>query len=108
MATRTPPRTTPRPATGESGPADLDGLRALVEARYEELPARLQSAVRFLVDHPADAAVETVKTLAEGAGVQPSVMVRLAKALRYTCFSRMQAVSRDALLAQTQSYGERV
>ena len=90
------------------GPDNLDGLRALVEQRYATLPARLQSAVRFLVDHPAEAGVETVKTLAEGAGVQPSVMVRLAKALGYTGFSQMQVVFRGALLAQSQSYGERV
>jgi DNA-binding MurR/RpiR family transcriptional regulator len=99
---------TPGKSSPKAGPADLEGLRALVEQRYDGLPARLQSAVRFLVDHPADAAVETVKTLAEGAGVQPSVMVRLAQALGYTGFSQMQAVFRDALLAQSQSYGERV
>jgi DNA-binding MurR/RpiR family transcriptional regulator len=112
MAARQPVRraaAVAHPAPGAAaGPADLDGLRELVERRYEGLPARLQSAVRFLVDHPADAAVGTVKTLAEGACVQPSVMVRLAKALGYTGFSRMQAVFRDALLAQSQSYGERV
>lgn len=107
MSTRKPPRTAAAPAAA-AGPSSLEELRALVEERYEDLPGRLQTAVRFLVDHPADAAVETVKTLAEGAGVQPSVMVRLAKALGYTGFSHMQAVFRDALLAQSQSYGERV
>lgn len=114
MATRAPTR---RPATAaapaatrstEGGPGDLEGLRTLVEQRYPSLPARLKAAVRFLVDHPADAAVGTVKTLADGAGVQPSVMVRLAQSLGYSGFSTMQAVFRDALLAQTQSYGERV
>jgi DNA-binding MurR/RpiR family transcriptional regulator len=35
-------------------------------------------------------------------------MIRLAKALGYTGFSHMQAVFRDALLAQSQSYGERL
>ena len=107
-AARSAPPRAPASASEGSGPADLDGLRALVEARYDNLPARLQSAIRFLVDHPAEAAVETVKTLAGGAGVQPSVMIRLAQALGYTGFSQMQAVFRDALLAQTQSYGERV
>jgi DNA-binding MurR/RpiR family transcriptional regulator len=97
-----------RQSVAESGPTTLDGLRELIEQRYDGLPDRLQAAVRFLVDHPADAAVDTVKALAQGAGVQPSVLVRLAQALGYTGFSRMQAVFRDALLAQTQSYKERV
>src|SRR3954469_7427525 len=91
-----------------SPPDSLEGLRALVDQRYEELPARLQDAVRFLMDSPSQGGVETVKTLAESAGVQPSVLVRLAKALGYSGFSQMQAVFRDALLAQTQSYGERM
>jgi DNA-binding MurR/RpiR family transcriptional regulator len=98
----------PAPAAGPDGPRTLDGLRALVEQRFESLPGRLRVAVRFLVDHPAKAGVDTVKTLAEEAGVQPSVMVRLAQALGYTGFSQMQAVFRDALLAQSQSYGERL
>jgi DNA-binding MurR/RpiR family transcriptional regulator len=62
-----------------SPPGSLEGLRALVDQRYEDLPARLRDAARFL-----------------------------AKALGYTGFSQMQAVFRDALLAQSQSYGERV
>lgn len=106
MATRK--TATAPPANASLGPDTLDGLRALVERRYAELPDRLQAGVRFLVDHPAQAGVETVKTLAEGAGVQASVLVRLAKALGYTGFSDMQAVFRSALLAQSQSYGERI
>ena len=102
-------RPTPSAAKGtHAGPVNLDGLRTLVEECFEGLPPRLQSAVRFLMDHPAETAVETVKVLAEGAGVQPSVMIRLAQALGYSGFSHMQAVFRDALLSQSQSYGERV
>src|SRR4051812_42874835 len=74
---------------GAVGPDSLDGLRALVDDRYATLAPRLQAAVRFLVDHPAKAGVETVKSLADAAGVQPSVMVRLAKALGYSGFSQM-------------------
>jgi hypothetical protein len=36
-----------------SPPDSLEGLRALVDQRYEELPARLQEAVRFLMDSPS-------------------------------------------------------
>jgi len=107
---KSPPSPRARVSRAEAilSPATLDTLRALIEDRYPRLPARLQTAVRFLVDHPAQAAVETIKTLAEGAGVQASVIVRLAKALGYTGFSDMQVVFRSALLAQSQSYGERV
>jgi DNA-binding MurR/RpiR family transcriptional regulator len=89
-------------------PLTLQDLKELVAQRFEGLPARLQTAVRYLVDHPNAAAVDTVKALSGAAGVQPSVLVRLAKTLGYSGFSEMQAVFRDALMAQTQSYGERM
>jgi DNA-binding MurR/RpiR family transcriptional regulator len=92
----------------EEPAATLDALKRLIGTRFADLPPRLQSAARHLVDHPNAAAVETIKTLSSDAGVQPSVLVRLAQALGYDGFSDMQAVFRTALLAQTQSYGERM
>jgi DNA-binding MurR/RpiR family transcriptional regulator len=86
----------------------LETLKATVSQRYDELPAKVQAAARYLIDHPNATAVDTIKTLSGAAGLQPSVLVRLAKALGYSGFSQMQGVFRDALLAQTQSYGERI
>jgi DNA-binding MurR/RpiR family transcriptional regulator len=90
------------------GPADFDRLKEQIAERFEELPGRLQAAARYLIDHPNDAAMETVKFLATAADVQPSALVRLAQSFGYTGFSEMQAVFRAALVAQTQSYGERM
>ena len=57
---RSPP---PRP------PATLETLKAMVGARFDGLPARLQAAARYLVEHPNAAAVDTIKVLADAAGV---------------------------------------
>ncbi|RZI78116.1 MAG: MurR/RpiR family transcriptional regulator [Variovorax sp.] len=89
-------------------PSEFDALKRLIAERFEQLPARLQLAARYLIDHPNEAAVETIKTLSTAARLQPSGLVRLAQALGYKGFSEMQAVFRSALLAQTQSYGERM
>ena len=89
-------------------PLTLEGLRKLITERFDSLPSRLQSAARYLIDHPSAAAVDTIKLLSEAADLQPSVLVRLAKTLGYSGFSEMQTVFRDALLSQTQSYGERM
>lgn len=91
-----------------AGPFEFEALKRLIADRFDELPVRLQVAARYLIDHPNEASVETVKSLSAAAGVQPSVLVRLAQALGYKGFSSMQAVFRSALLAQTQSYAERV
>jgi DNA-binding MurR/RpiR family transcriptional regulator len=98
----------PRPEQDAGGALALEALKKLISTRFPELPPRLQSAARHLIDHPNAAAVETIKKLSSDAGVQPSVLVRLAQALGYEGFSDMQAVFRTALLAQTQSYGERM
>ncbi len=100
MTTSSPPAAT--------GPTDFDRLKEQIAERFEKLPTRLQASARYLIDHPNDAAIETVKFLAAAAGVQPSAMVRLAQSFGYTGFSEMQAVFRAALVAQTQSYGERM
>lgn len=89
-------------------PSEFDALKQLIADRFEQLPARLQMAARYLIDHPNEAAVETIKSLSTAARLQPSGLVRLAQALGYKGFSEMQAVFRSALLAQTQSYGERM
>jgi DNA-binding MurR/RpiR family transcriptional regulator len=99
--------TTSRPSAAP-GPADFDRLKGQIAERFEKLPTRLQAAARYLIDHPNDAAMETVKFLATAADVQPSALVRLAQSFGYTGFSEMQAVFRAALVAQTQSYGERM
>jgi DNA-binding MurR/RpiR family transcriptional regulator len=91
-----------------TAPFTLDALKELVAERFDSLPARLQTAARYLIDHPNAAAVDTIKLLSGAAGLQPSVLVRLAQTLGYSGFSEMQAVFRDALLEQTQSYGERM
>jgi DNA-binding MurR/RpiR family transcriptional regulator len=91
-----------------AAPSAIEGLKELVALRFDSLPARLQTAARYLIDHPNAAAVDTIKALSGAAGLQPSVLVRLAKTLGYSGFSEMQAVFREALLAQTQSYGERM
>jgi DNA-binding MurR/RpiR family transcriptional regulator len=95
-------------ASGSDVPSTLDTLKKRISTRFDDLPPRLQLAARHLIDHPNAAAVETIRTLSSDAGIQPSVLVRLAQALGYDGFSDMQAVFRSALLAQTQSYGERM
>ena len=94
--------------TEAPAPTTLEALKDLIAERFNGLPARLQAAARYLVDHPNAAAVDTIKLLSEASDLQPSVLVRLAKTLGYSGFSEMQSVFRDALLSQTQSYGERM
>ena len=93
-------------------PRDFEGLKALLAHRRDDLPRRLQQVAAFAVEHPDEVAFGTAASIASLADVQPSTLVRFAKALGYAGFSDLQSVfrhrllvfslpgARDALLAQ--------
>ncbi|HEY3488007.1 MAG TPA: MurR/RpiR family transcriptional regulator [Gammaproteobacteria bacterium] len=89
-------------------PADYDSLRAEVTARYETLSKRLRQIANFAWDHPTDMAMETTAVIAKRAGVQPSALIRFAKAFGYAGFSAMQATFQVYVAERSASYKERI
>src|SRR5688572_27106891 len=73
---------------------------------------QLQRIAGFALEHPQDMALDTVASLARGAGVQPSAMVRFAQALGFGGFSEMQRVFRGRLVERSnngmRNYRERI
>ncbi len=94
----------------ELAPFTAEDLRAAILSRYDTFSKRLQQIARYVLDHPDDLALETLAVIAERADVQPSAIVRFAKALGFSGASPMQRVLRDGLLASHAAlgYGERV
>lgn len=80
--------------------------RILVE--YQNLSKRLQQIAQFAVDHPNDMALETTAVIAERARVQPSAIIRFAKAFGYSGFSELQRVYQTRLAETASSYSERL
>ena len=99
-----------KPRQTADGPAQLrrDALLRELRQRHPTLPRRLGDAARFLLEHPTEAALETVASLARGAGVQPSTLVRLAQNLGLNGFSEWQGIMRAALAEAAPTYQERV
>jgi DNA-binding MurR/RpiR family transcriptional regulator len=91
-------------------PQTAEELRAAILERYEDLSKRLQQIARYVLDEPNAVALETLAVIGERAGVQPSAIVRFAKAIGFDSASQMQKVIRDGLIAGTASlgYSERV
>lgn len=85
-----------------------DDLRARISADYERLSKRLRQIAEFALDNPNDMALETVAVIAERADVQPSSLIRFAKAFGFDGFSEMQRVFRSRLVDRTPSYTERI
>lgn len=88
-------------------PRGFDGLKTLLVERRRTLPARLAQVAEYAMAHPDEVAFGTVASLAAAARVQPSTLVRFAKALDYDGFSDLQKVFRDRLRERWPDDGER-
>jgi len=86
-----------------------EALRAEIARRHPRFADRLKQIAEFALDHPTDMALGTVAEVAERARVQPSAIVRFARALGYGGFTEMQQVFRSRLVASVApSYKERI
>jgi DNA-binding MurR/RpiR family transcriptional regulator len=92
----------------EAPPRDFEAFKALVLARRTALPARLVQAAEYALAHPQEIAFGTVATVADAAAVQPSTLIRFAKALGYEGFSDLQEVFRERLRDRWPDYRERL
>jgi DNA-binding MurR/RpiR family transcriptional regulator len=95
-------------AMPEGAAQDYDAFTARLAARVDVLPKRLRQVAAFLAEHPDDIALGTAAAVAARAGVQPSTLVRFAKALDYGGFSDLQQVFRARLKERFPDYRERV
>ncbi|BBK43886.1 sigma factor regulator FecR [Allostella vacuolata] len=87
------------PAATIQPPGDYEALRAAIAQRHGALPGRLQQVAEFTLDHPTDVALATVAEVAQRTGVQPSAIVRFARAFGFNGFTEMQQVFRSRLVA---------
>jgi DNA-binding MurR/RpiR family transcriptional regulator len=86
-----------------------EALRSEIARRHPRFADRLKVIAEFALDHPTDMALGTVAEVADRAKVQPSAIVRFARALGYGGFTEMQQVFRSRLVASiAPSYRERI
>jgi DNA-binding MurR/RpiR family transcriptional regulator len=95
-------------AATQKPPGDYDNLREEISLRYESLSKRLRDIARFALDNPSIMALETIASIARTAEVQPSALIRFAKALGYSGFSEMQRIYQNHVAEQSASYKERI
>lgn len=76
----------------EKGP-----LSELLVERFETMPPQLQVAARFVLDHPQDVALMSMREQANQAGVSHSTMMRLARWLGMDGYEDMRSLYARAL-----------
>jgi DNA-binding MurR/RpiR family transcriptional regulator len=83
------------------------GARDLILERFASLSPTMQQAARFVVDHPGDVVIASMRTLAERAGAQPATFVRLAQQLGYAGWPELKSAFADDLGLVSSRYGQR-
>ena len=77
----------------------LEQLNQRIDELYPCLSPRLRDAAKYVLDHPADFALETLAVIGRRSSVHPSAMVRFAQALGFNGAAPMQRIFRDHLAA---------
>jgi DNA-binding MurR/RpiR family transcriptional regulator len=95
-------------ALSESPPRAFNELRDLIVEKRDKLPRRLAQVAAYTIEFPDDIAFGTVGSISERAAVQPSTLVRFAKALGYSGFSELQAVFQQRLRDRPNNYEARL
>lgn len=75
--------------------------------QFERLTPRIQAAARFIVDHPNEVVINSMRGVAEMAAAQPATLVRLAQQLGYDGWSELKSDFAQDLGLHDQSYGQR-
>lgn len=76
----------------EQGP-----FNAQIVEVFDTMSAQLQRAARYVLDHPSEVALSSMREQARQAGVQPATMTRLAKHLGLSGFDEMREQYAEAL-----------
>lgn len=62
---------------------------------FAELPTQLQITARYIIDHPYEVGVETMRSLASAADVHPNSFVRLARHIGFGGYDEMRERFRE-------------
>ena len=73
-------------------PDDFDQLAARIRARFPGLSPQFQTGAAFLLDHPDEVAVSSMRKVAERAQVQPASLVRLSQQLGFPGWNELRAL----------------
>lgn len=79
----------------------------LILERFSTLSPKMQAAARFIVDHPNEVVIASMRALAERAGAHPATLVRLAQQLGYAGWPELKAAFAEDLGLHSERYGQR-
>jgi DNA-binding MurR/RpiR family transcriptional regulator len=75
---------------------------------FETLPGQLQRAARYVLEHPRDVALLSMREQARQADVQPATMTRLAKHLGFSGYEDVRQLHADAMRGEETGFAGKV
>lgn len=84
-----------------------DTIRMLVES-YPKLTPQLQKAARFMVEHPEEVGLNSMRSVARNARVKPATITRLTKALGFQEYEALREPFRQRLRSSPPKFASRL
>lgn len=75
-----------------------------LKADFESLSPQLREAARWVIDHPADVALLSLRQQARRAGIAPATLTRLAQRLGFRGYDGVRKLYADAVRERAESY----
>jgi len=82
-------------------------MRAHIQDVFGELSGELQKAARYVVDHPAEVAMRSMRSISSDANLHPSTLVRFARRLGFESYGEFRSQFRSDVRYQLGSFGEK-
>jgi DNA-binding MurR/RpiR family transcriptional regulator len=82
----------------------MEQLLGELTASFDDLPPQLQEAARWVIDHPADVALLTMREQARRAGIPPATLTRLAQRFRLKGYDEIRRLHAEAVRQRPDSY----
>ncbi|TKC81223.1 MurR/RpiR family transcriptional regulator [Trinickia terrae] len=88
-------------------PDSFDQLAALIRAQFSDMSPQFQAGAAFLLDHPDEIAVSSMRKIAERAQVQPAALVRLSQQLGFPGWNELRELFVARVRARPEPLTER-
>ncbi|MEM7024722.1 MAG: MurR/RpiR family transcriptional regulator [Pseudomonadota bacterium] len=76
-----------------------EAVLGLLTQRFEDFSAQLKLAARYIIEHPREVGVQSMRALAARADVHPNTLVRLAQAIGFDGYDAMRERFRDFMVS---------
>jgi len=84
-----------------------DTVRKLADA-FSGLTPELQKAAKYILENPEDVGLNSMRTLARGAGVKPATISRLSKSLGFDTYEQMRGPFRERLRTRDPGFSSQL